>query len=1638
MYKLIHLIIKYTFFSLLTYSRRSVSERRAREKNANGDNQKKNDVAHRTCLRALAVTWPFVDICADGTDDIGALVAAEISDLLSCDSSMDVRSCALDVMSSLLQDASTKEEHHQPQQESRKGGDATKATVRKSLDVLASMATSFANGGGMDACAHMLCAACIKKEDYSESSSTDNISSTTSSSTSSTTASEVKHWSYRHSPGVEPSLPMGIQELKHLLSTRVLTYRTEVRRMSTSKGGTENGKIETNEWVELRRNTALLTVLLFSPTSRSCQGLVDRCLNVLIACCISCPSRLARTQAIVWPMPLPQYRLLFGNGCLRRIVQVLMSRDVSWKTIRIATELLCLLLEDEHVEITPKLYSTGLFYFCLRSCTKETVNILQNLMNTTHLRQRYPLWQPLPTGSIQSLSDLQQNNTRNTTSTKSAQRRASGRLLSRASVLGTLLPESMLSVLVYGHGSSGGSIINNINNNNTSNDGYRTFSSIFLGDCNDPEVIWTKEMRRHLNQELDEHLLRFRTELNQDPTSYYLYEPIPPITFDELKHESYCHSYFLNNLCNIRRFPKWTVNDPVALLRDVLDSWRAEVDVASKMDKGETMSFQRAAELLGFVPDSTTGVLQINQPALRKAYLQLARTTHPDRNNGEGKEAFADLHLAYKRLGQVVAGRVDVGNNNSSNGNGNGNGNTIVSDHVTMHLLLRAQTLLYRRYPAVLASVKYPMYQTLVEMCGAGRLTDIVPMLAMRTLAHVSMAAKGNVIELLSNRGFELVVSALRASSGPLTGQQHNARSIRVSSMMTTAALLSTQEGRKRMTTCTSMKSTLYEVLHHGAKNSNGKRKRRMHVQGEEGEIGGGEIESEEAMLDAALAAMHHVAVSGDAASRSSLVERGCFYPLLRMALTEDDVDIQMSSSASSAASSSVLPVTLGRPWSGHPLRRCDVATRILLELAGFRRKGCAIETDEEHEYVRTGLKRVLSEPMVRLLARTFANLPSSESVQHTLTQHTERRQKEESLWCGMLLCETVSPLLIWDVNMRESVLRFVDQQTFDLVDEDAEAFSLSEQNKNSSASFSSSSSGLFTRALGPVHGFNHARLEGEPFVGGIYLKPFVYLRHHPIKQCNQGNSSNISEIEEQNLSSNNGTTSLLLLDGLGVTTRHLSTDLVAYIERATTSSAIVQGGLHADARLAAVAAARDHTLGVLYSLRALTTLLSLGKEEDDDVNDGYGSECACQCVALLTHHTTPLFACASGHFMNNAAVIAANNAGSTEENTMQQDLSSAGLYLLKAACGVQAVRNNRRSNNRNHTSATGEIFARCTVDASVLWMLLDPLRRNVKYSQNQSNNSNNSNNSNTELGPILETLEGFVQCSGVASAHLSGLGVTVDLLWIASDHNVTRDHRMSAFRILTSLIAQPSCGSQVRATVLRMIPSRLLHLMLSCGDGNSNGSNNNNTASSTSTNHYNNTYNTQEQKTMPSTTALGALGNRSMKTKESTHSNNSNSSTYDVVYIFDCNHDDAELLWTPKCRSELRQALTSLRAEIVQTTAIQGGYHPNGAWSLPDGYVVQYMDYSLKFVVANVYVEKFLQDTSVVLSDPQTFAIELVRVLTMEPSNQKELRSSVMPVPAVSTQNLSLLIRAFVSLLMQNPELATGEYLSEWKACIA
>ena len=87
-----------------------------------------------------------------------------------------------------------------------------------------------------------------------------------------------------------------------------------------------------------------------------------------------------------------------------------------------------------------------------------------------------------------------------------------------------------------------------------------------MGNTNTPSVIWTNGMRAHLHDELLDHLSRFQTNLQEDPTQLYVFEPLPPVEYTALASEVYCHAYFLHNLCDQRRFPDWPVHDPVALV----------------------------------------------------------------------------------------------------------------------------------------------------------------------------------------------------------------------------------------------------------------------------------------------------------------------------------------------------------------------------------------------------------------------------------------------------------------------------------------------------------------------------------------------------------------------------------------------------------------------------------------------------------------------------------------------------------------------------------------------------------------------------------------------------------------------------------------------------------------------------------------------------------------------------------------------------------------------------------------------------------------------------------------------------------------------------------------------------------------
>ena len=106
-------------------------------------------------------------------------------------------------------------------------------------------------------------------------------------------------------------------------------------------------------------------------------------------------------------------------------------------------------------------------------------------------------------------------------------------------------------------------------------------------------------MRMTLRNCLMEHLAPFRESLRLDPTLQYEFEPCPPIEYEQLHAELYCHSYFLRNLCDDGRFTNWLVPDPEGVLRDIIDVWRSELATASDITKGQKHVILSAAEIMG-------------------------------------------------------------------------------------------------------------------------------------------------------------------------------------------------------------------------------------------------------------------------------------------------------------------------------------------------------------------------------------------------------------------------------------------------------------------------------------------------------------------------------------------------------------------------------------------------------------------------------------------------------------------------------------------------------------------------------------------------------------------------------------------------------------------------------------------------------------------------------------------------------------------------------------------------------------------------------------------------------------------------------------------------------------------------------
>ncbi|XP_054277797.1 dnaJ homolog subfamily C member 13-like isoform X1 [Macrosteles quadrilineatus] len=404
-------------------------------------------------------------------------------------------------------------------------------------------------------------------------------------------------------------------------------------------------------------------------------------LNMLIHMCQFYPSR-DQDEAVIWPIPRIK-RILTSDQCLPHVVQLLLTFDPTLVE-KVAT-LLCLVAEyNAHAA---NLYTTGVFYFILMY-TGSNVLPIAKFLQMTHIKQSFRMDEA-------NSSELMQR-----------------------SVLGQLLPEAMVYYL--------------------ENHGADKFAQIFLGEYDTPEAIWNSEMRRLLIEKIALHLADYSPRLRGNTRAPYGYIAIPAVRYPQLEHELFCNIYYLRHLCDTKRFPNWPIKNPVGLLKDVLQLWKAEVE-----KKPPEMSVDDAYEALGLARG------QHHEEALvRKTYYKLAQTYHPDKNP-EGKETFLSVNRAYEFLCS----------NKQWTENGPNPHNIV--------LILQTQSILFHNHSTELQPYKYAGYSQLIktiqmETADAQLFSKPAMLLSAATeLAHHTINCSVlNAEELNREGGFQVLLAA--------------------------------------------------------------------------------------------------------------------------------------------------------------------------------------------------------------------------------------------------------------------------------------------------------------------------------------------------------------------------------------------------------------------------------------------------------------------------------------------------------------------------------------------------------------------------------------------------------------------------------------------------------------------------------------------------------------------------------------------------------------------------------------------------------------------------------------------------------------------------------------------------------------
>ena len=220
--------------------------------------------------------------------------------------------------------------------------------------------------------------------------------------------------------------------------------------------------------------------------------------------------------------------------------------------------------------------------------------------------------------------------------------------------------------------------------------GPEKYAEVFLGEFENPEIIWNTDMRRNMIEKLALHVSDFSCRLTSNIKALYRYCPIPPIEYPQLNEELFCHYYYLRHLCDEVKFPNWPIREPEIFLRLCLEVWHQEME-----KKPASMSIEEACNQLGI---SVNEEQWKDQSIVRKAYYKLAGQYHPDKNP-EGREIFQKINHAYEFLSSNLVRSKNAG----------------LPDIQRIVICLRTQSIIYSRHYEDLSDLKYAGYSSLIR-----------------------------------------------------------------------------------------------------------------------------------------------------------------------------------------------------------------------------------------------------------------------------------------------------------------------------------------------------------------------------------------------------------------------------------------------------------------------------------------------------------------------------------------------------------------------------------------------------------------------------------------------------------------------------------------------------------------------------------------------------------------------------------------------------------------------------------------------------------------------------------------------------------------------------------------------------------